>query len=34
MPDDERTARAAALRTLAGVHTPRTWLDALLSQTR
>jgi trehalose 6-phosphate synthase len=34
MPTEERAARAAALRELAGVHTPRTWLDALLSQAR
>lgn len=33
MPADERSARAARLRTLAAAHTPRTWLDALLSQT-
>jgi trehalose 6-phosphate synthase len=34
MPAEERSARAAALRDLAAVHTPRTWLDALLSQAR
>jgi trehalose 6-phosphate synthase len=32
MPDDERAKRAASLRDLAAVHTPRTWLDDLLSQ--
>jgi trehalose 6-phosphate synthase len=34
MPDDERAARATSLRALAAAHTPRTWLDELLSQTR
>ena len=34
MPADERAARAAGLRKLVAVHTPRTWLDALLSQAR
>ena len=34
MPAAERAARAAALRALAAVHTPRTWLDALLTQAR
>jgi len=34
MPDDERAARAEALRGLAAVNTPRTWLDALLNQAR
>jgi trehalose 6-phosphate synthase len=34
MPAAERAARAAALRELAAVHTPRTWLDALLTQAR
>jgi trehalose 6-phosphate synthase len=34
MPTDERAARATALRDLAAVHTPRTWLDALLTQAR
>jgi trehalose 6-phosphate synthase len=34
MPADERAARAARLRTLAAVHTPRTWLDELLNQAR
>ena len=34
MPDDERVARATALRDLAAVHTPRTWLDELLNQAR
>jgi trehalose 6-phosphate synthase len=34
MPDDERAARAKVLCELAAVHTPRTWLDELLTQTR
>jgi trehalose 6-phosphate synthase len=34
MPGDERAARAKALQELAATHTPRTWLDALLSQAR
>jgi trehalose 6-phosphate synthase len=34
MPADERAVRAKTLRELAAVHTPRTWLDALLSQAR
>jgi trehalose 6-phosphate synthase len=34
MPADERTARAAELRRLVAVHTPRTWLDELLSHAR
>jgi trehalose 6-phosphate synthase len=34
MPHDERAKRAASLRDLAAVHTPRTWLDDLLSQAR
>jgi len=34
MPDDERAKRAASLRELAAAHTPRTWLDALLTQAR
>jgi trehalose 6-phosphate synthase len=34
MPADERATRAKSLRELASVHTPRTWLDELLNQTR
>jgi trehalose 6-phosphate synthase len=34
MPADERAARASALRELARVHTPSTWLDDLLSHAR
>jgi trehalose 6-phosphate synthase len=34
MPTDERAARASRLRALAAQHTPRTWLDELLSQAR
>jgi trehalose 6-phosphate synthase len=34
MPDGERAARASELRELAGVHTPRTWLDELLRHAR
>jgi trehalose 6-phosphate synthase len=34
MPDDERATRSRALRDLAAVHTPRTWLDDLLTQAR
>ncbi len=32
MPSDERAARASTLCELAAAHTPRTWLDELLSQ--
>jgi trehalose 6-phosphate synthase len=34
MPADERAALAATLRDLARVHTPSTWLDALVSHAR
>jgi trehalose-6-phosphate synthase len=34
MPADERAVRAAELRRLVAVHTPRTWLDELLSHAR
>jgi trehalose 6-phosphate synthase len=34
MPDDERAARGAKLRALAAAHTPRSWLDELLSHAR
>jgi trehalose 6-phosphate synthase len=34
MPSDERAARAKTLCELAAAHTPRTWLDELLSQAR
>jgi trehalose 6-phosphate synthase len=34
MPADERAARATELRKLVAVHTPRTWLDELLSHAR
>jgi trehalose 6-phosphate synthase len=34
MPDDERAARAARLRELVLVHSPRTWLEALVSHAR
>ncbi len=34
MGDDERRDRAARLRELVMVHTPRTWLDALISHAR
>lgn len=34
MSDDERSSRAARLRALAAVHTPKTWLDDLLTHAR
>jgi trehalose 6-phosphate synthase len=34
MPDDERSGRAARLRALAAVHTPKTWLEQLLTHAR
>ncbi len=34
MPEDERTARAAHLRKLAGAHTPHDWLAELLNHAR
>jgi trehalose 6-phosphate synthase len=34
MSADERAARAARLRELVALHTPRTWLDALVSHAR
>jgi trehalose 6-phosphate synthase len=34
MPADDRASRAAALRQLAQVHTPGTWLDAQLAAAR
>jgi len=34
MPADEREPRASALRDLAARHTPRTWLDQLLTHAR
>ena len=34
MNDDERAARAARLRELVLVHSPRTWLEALVSHAR
>ena len=34
MPSDEHAARAKTLCELAAAHTPRTWLDELLSQAR
>jgi trehalose 6-phosphate synthase len=34
MSDDERGYRAARLRELAAVHTPKTWLDELLTHAR
>jgi trehalose-6-phosphate synthase len=34
MDDSERAARAARLRELVLVHSPRTWLDALVTHAR
>jgi trehalose 6-phosphate synthase len=34
MSDDERGERAKRLRALAGVHTPKTWLEQLLTHAR
>jgi trehalose 6-phosphate synthase len=34
MPDEERSTRASSLRQLAARHTPRTWLDELLTHAR
>jgi hypothetical protein len=34
MSGDERTERAARLRALAALHTPKTWLDELLTHAR
>jgi trehalose 6-phosphate synthase len=34
MSDDERSERATRVRALAAVHTPKTWLDQLLTHAR
>jgi len=34
MSDGERRERATQLRTLAAVHTPKTWLEQLLTHAR